>query len=169
MMMTHAFEQRVLVITMHDDPGIAMRAALLAQISDLVQGHKPASVVIVLDQPSPTQAALSIILRADHLCSRLGLVMFVATPNAHVRRLLAVGADTRDMGLVIYARADTAIATATARTTGPSSAPRPPTCRGPLTQYLDTTEPSMAPSPSVSPRRRAGSVRQRTAPARSEC
>ncbi|MFD5856743.1 hypothetical protein [Streptomyces chartreusis] len=117
MMMTHTIEQGVLVITMHDDPGIAMRAALLAQVSDLVQGHKPASVVIALDQPSPTQAALSVVLRAHHLCSHLGLVMFVATPNAHVRRLLAVGADTRDIGLVIHARTDTAIATATARTT----------------------------------------------------
>ncbi|MCZ4607793.1 hypothetical protein O3S80_29370 [Streptomyces sp. Lzd4kr] len=115
--MTQALEQRVLVITMHDDPGIAMRAALLAQISDLVQGHKPASVVIALDQPSPTQATLSIILRAHHLCSHLCLVMFVATPDPHVRRPLAVGADTRDIGLVIYARAYTAIATATARTT----------------------------------------------------
>ncbi|MEV5911296.1 hypothetical protein AB0M00_20680 [Streptomyces chartreusis] len=103
---------------MHDDPGIALKAALLAQISDLSeQGHKPASVVIVLDQPSPAQAALSVVLRAHHLCSHLGLVMFGVTPNARIRRLLAVGADTRDIGLVICAGTDTAIATATARTT----------------------------------------------------
>ena len=116
-MMTHTLEHRVLVITMHDDPGIAMRAALLAQISDLVRGHKPASVVIVLEQPAPTQAALSVVLLAHHLCSHLGLVMFVATQSAPVRRLLAAGADTKDIGLVIHARADTAIATATALTT----------------------------------------------------
>lgn len=73
-MTTHTLKQRVLVITMHDDPVIAMRAALLAQINDLVRGHKPASVVIVLDQLSPTQAALSVVLRAHHLCSHLGLV-----------------------------------------------------------------------------------------------
>lgn len=83
----------------------------------LVHGHKPASVVIVLDQPPPTQTALSVVLRAHHLCSRLDLVMSVATHSAPVRRLLAAGADTKDIRLVIHARADTAIATATAVTT----------------------------------------------------
>ncbi|MFE7444339.1 hypothetical protein ACFU7X_28235 [Streptomyces chartreusis] len=101
---------------MHDDPGTDSRAATLAHISDLVHGHKPASVVIVLDQPSPTQTTLSVIFRAHHLCSRLDLVMSVATHSAPVRRLLATGADTKDIRLVIHARADTAIATATAVT-----------------------------------------------------
>ncbi|MFJ8630909.1 hypothetical protein [Streptomyces sp. NPDC093568] len=115
--MSHTLEQRVLVITMHDDPATDTRAALLAQITDLVHVHKPASVVIVLDQPSPSQTTLSVVLRAHHLCSHLDLVMFVASHSAPVRRLLAAAADTRDIRLVIHARADTAIATATALTT----------------------------------------------------
>ncbi|MFF2213956.1 MULTISPECIES: hypothetical protein [Streptomyces] len=112
--MSHVFERGVLVITMHDDPGIDMRATLLTQISGLVRGFRPASVVIVLDQPAPTRAALSVVLRAHHLCSRLDLVMSVATHSAPVRRLLAAGDDTaEDVRLVVHARTDTAIATAT--------------------------------------------------------
>lgn len=116
-MMPHTLKKRVLVITMHDDPGVDSRVALLTEISDLVHGHKPASVVIILAQPSPTQAALSVVLRAHHLCSRLDLVLSVASHSAPVRRLLAAGADPGGIRLVIHARADTAIATATALTT----------------------------------------------------
>lgn len=116
-MMSHMFEQRVLLITMHDDPGIDMKAALITRISDLVRGYRPASVVIVLDQPEPTRATLSVVLRTHHLCSRLDLVMSVVTHSAPARRLLAAGADTEEgTRLVIHARADTAIATATALT-----------------------------------------------------
>lgn len=116
-MISHMFDRRVLVITMHDDPGIDMRAALLTEISDLVHAYKPASVVIVLDQPAPTQAALSVVLRAHRLCSRLGLVMSVATRSAPARRLLAASVEMEEhIRLVIHASADTAIATATALT-----------------------------------------------------
>lgn len=116
-MMSHALERRVLVITMHNDPGIDTRAALFAEISDLVHGYKPASVVIVLDQPAPTPSALSVVRRVHRLCSSLDLVMSVATRSAPVRRQLAAGADGEgDIRLVIHARADTAIATAAALT-----------------------------------------------------
>ncbi|MET7475974.1 hypothetical protein ABZT17_16625 [Streptomyces sp. NPDC005648] len=111
-------ERRVLVITIHDEPGAGTRAAPLTRISDLVHGYRPASVVIVLDQPAPTRAALGVVLRAHRLCSRLGLVLSVAAHSAPVRRLLAALADTEDgIRLVVHARADTAIATATALTT----------------------------------------------------
>lgn len=116
-MMSHTLKKRVLVITMHDDPGVDTRVALLTRISDLVHGHRPASVVIILAQPSPTQAALSVVLHVHHLCSRLDLVLSVATHSAPVRRLLSAGADKGGIRLVIHARADTAIATATALTT----------------------------------------------------
>ena len=116
-MMSHALERRVLVITMDDDPGIDTRAALFAEISDLVHAYKPASVVIVLDQPAPAQATLSVVRRVHRLCSSLDLVMSVATRSAPLRRLLADRADAEDdIRLVIHARADTAIATATALT-----------------------------------------------------
>lgn len=118
MMLSHVLERRVLVITMHDEPGAGTRAALSPQISDLVHGYRPASVVIVLDEPAPTRATLCVILRAHRLCSRLGLVLSVAVHSAPVRRLLAALADTEDcIRLVIHARVDTAIATAAALTT----------------------------------------------------
>ncbi|MFF7969713.1 hypothetical protein [Streptomyces sp. NPDC007905] len=115
-MMSHSLNQGVLVITVHDDPGIGGRAALLAHISGLVRGHKPASLVIVLDEPAAGDAAVSVVLRTHRLCGRFGLVMSVATHSAPVRRLLEAGADTGGIRLVIHARADTAIATATALT-----------------------------------------------------
>ncbi|MFB9467126.1 hypothetical protein [Streptomyces cinereospinus] len=115
-MMSHTLDQDALVITVHDDPGVDRRAALLAEIGDLVQGYRPASVVVVLDESAATEAALSVVLRAHRLCSRLGLVMSVATRSAPARRRLEADADTRGVRLVIHARADTAIATATALT-----------------------------------------------------
>ncbi|MET8454655.1 hypothetical protein [Streptomyces sp. NPDC005209] len=116
MMIRHSVEHGVLVITVHDDPGIGGRATLLTQISDLVLGHQPASLVIILNEPAATDAAVNVVLRAHRLCNRLGLVMSVTTHSAPVRRSLEANADTNGTRLVIYARADTAIATAGALT-----------------------------------------------------
>lgn len=116
-MMSHTLVHEVLVVTMHENPGTDSRADPVARISDLVHAYRPASVVIVLAQPAPAPAALSVVLRAHTLCSRLDLVMSVATHSAPVRRFLAAGADAAaDIRLVIHARADIAIATATALT-----------------------------------------------------
>ena len=116
-MLSHTLERGVLVITVHEDPGIGGRAALLTQVSDLVQGIRPSSVVIVLDEPAATEAAISVVLRVHRLSSHLDLVTFVATHSAPARRLLDANADTHGIRLVIHARAHTAIATATALTT----------------------------------------------------
>ncbi|MGX1267583.1 hypothetical protein [Streptomyces phaeoluteigriseus] len=117
-MMSHVLEQDVLVITVHADPGIGGRATLLAGIGDLIEGHMPASVVVVLDEAAATEAAVGVVLRTHRLCSRLGLVMSVATHSAPARRLLdEANADTNGIRLIIHARADIAIATATALTT----------------------------------------------------
>ncbi|MEU9671155.1 hypothetical protein AB0J81_29310 [Streptomyces bobili] len=117
-MMSHVLDQDVLVITVHDDPGIGGRAALLAEISDLIEVLLPSSVVIVLDEAATTEATVGVILRAHRLCDRLGLVMSVATHSAPARRLLdEANAETGGIRLIIHARADIAIATATALTT----------------------------------------------------
>ncbi|MER6457178.1 hypothetical protein ABT270_31905 [Streptomyces sp900105245] len=108
-MVSHALEQGVLVVTVHDDPGSDGRAVLLARISDLVKGHAPTSLVLVLDGPAAADSAVGVVLRVHRLCSRLGLVMSVATHSAPVRRLLEADADAGGTRLVVLARADTAI------------------------------------------------------------
>ncbi|MGW2827063.1 hypothetical protein ACWC24_39720 [Streptomyces sp. NPDC001443] len=112
MMARHSVQQGVLVLTVDDDPGISGRTALLEQISDLVLGLRPASLVVVLRAPAATDAVVGVVLRAHRLCNRLGLVMSVTTHSAPVRRSLEANADTDGTRLVVYARADTAIATA---------------------------------------------------------
>ncbi|WP_330337056.1 hypothetical protein [Streptomyces sp. NBC_00557] len=113
-MLSHAFEQGVLVITVHDDPGAGGRASLLARISDLIQAFRPASVVIVLDEPAARASIAGVILRVQRLCSRLGLLMSVATHNAPARHRLEAAADESGTSLVIHARIDAAIAGAAA-------------------------------------------------------
>ncbi|MGC0337882.1 hypothetical protein [Streptomyces sp. SLBN-8D4] len=113
-MLSHSLEQGVLVITVHDDPGIGGRAALLAEISSLVHAHKPTPVVLVLDEPASSGAAVSAVLRAHRMCSVLGVFMSVATHSFPARRLLEVNADTTGIRLVIHAGAETAVSTATA-------------------------------------------------------
>ncbi|MEU2924512.1 hypothetical protein ABZ636_05510 [Streptomyces sp. NPDC007251] len=113
-MLSHAFEQGVLVITVYDDPGIGGRAKLLSRISDMVHAYRPASVVVVLDEPAARASMVGVILRVQRLCSRLGLLMSVATHNAPARRLLEAAADESSTSLVIHARIDAAIAGAAA-------------------------------------------------------
>ncbi len=111
-MLSHSLEQGVLVITVHEDPGIDGRATLLTEISGLLHAHKPAPIVIVLDESAAGDAAVSVVLRVHRLCNHLGLLMSVVTHSAPARRLLETNALTGSMPLVVYARADTAIATA---------------------------------------------------------
>ncbi|MET7690312.1 hypothetical protein ABZT06_20405 [Streptomyces sp. NPDC005483] len=113
-MLSHSLEQGVLVIVVHDDPGIGGRAALLAEISGLVHAHKSAPVVLVLDEPAASGAAVSAVLRAHRMCSDLGVFMSVATPSFPARRLLEVNADTTGIRLAIHASAETAVSIAAA-------------------------------------------------------
>ena len=50
MLLSHLLDHGVLVITVHEDPGVGGRSTLLAKISDLVQAYRPAPVVIILDE-----------------------------------------------------------------------------------------------------------------------
>ncbi|GAA1422848.1 hypothetical protein GCM10009601_24990 [Streptomyces thermospinosisporus] len=109
-MLSHALEQGVLVLSIHDvvDGG---RGALLTEITDLVHACKPAPVVIILADPAANRTALGVVLRAHRLCSSLGIMMSVATHSALARRRLEEDADTSGIRLVVHARTDTAIAT----------------------------------------------------------
>ncbi|MFJ8596989.1 hypothetical protein [Streptomyces sp. NPDC093598] len=111
-MLSHSLDRGVLVITVHQDPGIGGRATLLTKISDLVQACRPAPVVVLLDERAAQSAVVSVLLRVHRLCSRLGTVMSVATHSAPTRRALEAHADTAGTRLVVHARADTAVAAA---------------------------------------------------------
>lgn len=111
---SHTLEHGVLVITVHDDPGTGMRARLSTQISDLVHAHRPAPVVIVLCARAASEAAVGAVLRAHRLCGHLGVLMSVATHSAPARRMLEAGAGTGGNRLVVHARTDTAVTTASA-------------------------------------------------------
>ncbi|WP_420878542.1 MULTISPECIES: hypothetical protein [Streptomyces] len=112
MVLSHSLDHGVLVVTVHQDPGIGGHATLLTRISDLVQACRPAPVVIVLDEPAARSAVVSVVLRVHHVCSRWGTLMSVATHSAPVRRALEADADTGGTRLVVHARADTAVAAA---------------------------------------------------------
>lgn len=110
-MLSHTLEREVLVITVDHDPGIDGRAALAAHLTDLVDAHQPAPVVVVLTDRAGG-AAVSAVLRAHQRCGRLGVLMSVVAHSAPVRRLLEDNADTSGPRLVVHARVDTAITTA---------------------------------------------------------
>ncbi|MEU7721420.1 hypothetical protein [Streptomyces tibetensis] len=111
-MLSHSLDHGVLVITVHEDPGVGGRATLLTRISDLVRACRPAPVVIVLDEPAARSAVVSVVLRVHQLCSLLGTLMSVAAHSAPVRRALEADADAGGTRLVVHARADTAVAAA---------------------------------------------------------
>ncbi|MFD8234738.1 hypothetical protein ACFV20_23045 [Streptomyces sp. NPDC059696] len=114
MLLSHTRDRGVLVITVHQDPGVDGSAMLLTRISDLVQACRPAPVVVVLDEPAARSSVVGVILRVHQLCGRLGTLMSVATHSAPVRRALEAGADTGGTRLVVHARADTAVTAACA-------------------------------------------------------
>ncbi|MGW7194676.1 hypothetical protein [Streptomyces chryseus] len=111
-MLSHTIEQGVLVITVRRDPGISGRARVSETISDLVHAHRPAPVVVVLDEAAAGPAAVSAVLRAHRMCSHLGILMSIATHSAAARRLLETNTYTDSHRPVIHARTDTAITTA---------------------------------------------------------
>ncbi|MFE1248423.1 hypothetical protein [Streptomyces sp. NPDC058735] len=111
-MLSHTLDHGILVVTVHSDPGIGGRAALLTKITDLVRAYRPAPVVVVLDEPASAAAAVSVVLRVHRLCSQLGVLMSVASGSAPTRRALEDNADTAGTRLVVHARPDTAVAAA---------------------------------------------------------
>jgi hypothetical protein len=115
-LLSSSLDHGVLVLTVHQDPGADGRDLLLATISDLVRAHRPAPVVIVLDEPATVGAAVGVVLRVHRLCNSLRVLMSVATGSAPTRRLLEANADTSGTRLVIHARTDTAISAAFAAT-----------------------------------------------------
>ncbi|MFJ3088269.1 hypothetical protein [Streptomyces sp. NPDC086838] len=112
-MLSHAFNEGVLVCTVQEDPRIQRRAELANLILDLARVHQPAPVVVVIDDAAATPSTASAILRARSQCTELGVVLSVASHSAPLRRLLQDGEDPTLTRLVIHTRIDTAIDAAT--------------------------------------------------------
>ncbi|MFF7731714.1 hypothetical protein [Streptomyces sp. NPDC007984] len=111
-MLSHSLDRGVLVITVHEDPGVDGRATLVARISGLVQAYRPAPVVIVLDEPAARGPVVSAVLRVHRACGPLGTLLSVATHSAPIRRELEADTGTGGTRLVVHARVDTAVSAA---------------------------------------------------------
>ncbi|WP_329042824.1 hypothetical protein OHT61_31275 [Streptomyces sp. NBC_00178] len=111
-MLSHRREHDVLVLTVHEDPGISGRAELADTIMDFVRAFQPAPVLLVIDDAAATPATASAVLRAHRLCADLDVLFSAATHNASVRRLLEDNAGSRGAALVVHPRVDVAIDTA---------------------------------------------------------
>ncbi|WP_415944735.1 hypothetical protein [Streptomyces sp. 067-1] len=111
-MLSHALEEDVLVITVHQEPRIDGRAELIEKIGGLIHAYRPAPVVVVLDEAAVGGTVISVIRRTHRLCDSLGVLMSVATHSAPVRRLLEAGMEAGLTHLVIHARADIAVSAA---------------------------------------------------------
>ncbi|MFG2453926.1 hypothetical protein [Streptomyces sp. M41(2017)] len=111
-MLSHALESGVLVLTVGDCSG-PRTEDLAALISDLIHVHAPAPAVIVLGH-TVTGTVIEAIAEAQRRCRHLRTLISVATPSAPARRALQGRATAVGGGLVVHARADTAIATACA-------------------------------------------------------
>ena len=99
----HALENGVLVLTLDDDPGHTVQTILAALISDLVHVHAPTPVVIVLGAvAAAAPPVIDAVLRAHRMCSRLDVLMSVATPSAPARRALETQAPAHGASLVIH-------------------------------------------------------------------
>ncbi|MGW7456328.1 hypothetical protein [Streptomyces sp. NPDC054797] len=90
-MLTHAFDQGVLVISFHGEIGIGDRAAVALETEHLVQTRRPHCVVVELaDSASP--AEVSLVLRAHRLCGQWGVPLAVVTSAPEAQQLVAANA-----------------------------------------------------------------------------
>ncbi|MEU0134520.1 hypothetical protein ABZ172_10860 [Streptomyces sp. NPDC006296] len=110
-MLRHRFDHDVLVITVVDDPGVTGRAGLAADIMDLVQVHRHAPVLLVVDGAAATPATVSAVLRVHRQCGDLETPLSVATRDAATRRLLEANTDARGPRLVFDDPAEAATGT----------------------------------------------------------
>ncbi|MFF4243513.1 hypothetical protein ACFYY2_03455 [Streptomyces sp. NPDC001822] len=111
-MLSHRREHDVLVLTVHEDPGISGRAGLAGAIMDFVRAFQPAPVLVVIGDAAATPATASAVLRAHRRCGDLDVLFSAVSHDASVRRLLEDNADSGGRGLVVHSRVDAAIASA---------------------------------------------------------
>ncbi|MER7983324.1 hypothetical protein [Streptomyces sp. NPDC095817] len=111
-MLSHKVENGVLVLNLEDESR-PQEQDLAALISDMVHVHAHMPAVIVLGAAVHSEV-IKAVLEAHHLCRELKVLIAVATPSAPARRVLQAESAAQGGGLVVYARADIAVATADA-------------------------------------------------------
>ncbi|MFC9945655.1 hypothetical protein [Streptomyces pratensis] len=111
-MLSHRLDRGVLVLTVHEDPGIDGRAELAAGMTSYMRDYQPARVLVIIDDPAATPATASAVLRAHRQCDELGVLMSAATRSAPVRRLLEANAASGGARLVVHPHIDVAMSAA---------------------------------------------------------
>lgn len=91
-MLTHVFDQRVLVICFPSGISIANRAAAVVETEHLLHTHRPRHVVLELAPDAITPTAVSLVLRTHRLCRTAGASLAVVTPLAEAQHLLTANA-----------------------------------------------------------------------------
>ncbi|MFF0549641.1 STAS domain-containing protein [Streptomyces sp. NPDC004311] len=79
----------VLIIRVRADMDIADRSAAAGAIDALLGAHRSAPVVLELTHTPVSQAALSTVVRAHHMCRHAGVPLAVVTADAEECRALA--------------------------------------------------------------------------------
>ncbi|WP_055598546.1 hypothetical protein [Streptomyces aureus] len=73
MVISHAFADGVLYVTLPPDLDVTNRAAAALETEALVHAHRPRLVQMRLDGTDPSPASLSALARARRVCASLGI------------------------------------------------------------------------------------------------
>ncbi|MGW6486797.1 hypothetical protein [Streptomyces sp. NPDC055056] len=112
-MLTHAVENGVLILRVHESTEPVDPEELAARVSDFVHVYAPAPAVVVLPADA-SAASLSAVTRAHGMCHDLDVLISVVTSSAPAPRILRSRTAGHRAGLVVHAHTDTAITAATA-------------------------------------------------------
>ncbi|MFJ7070243.1 hypothetical protein [Streptomyces sp. NPDC101115] len=80
MLISHAFEDGVLHVSLLRDLDVASRGAAVLETEALLLSHRPRLVRVQLPTDDPSPASLSALSRARRLCESLGIPLSVVGP-----------------------------------------------------------------------------------------
>ncbi|MFB7866123.1 MULTISPECIES: hypothetical protein [unclassified Streptomyces] len=86
MLISHAFEDGVLHVSLLRDLDVTSRAAAFLETEALLHSHRPRLVRVQLPTADPSPASLSALSRARRLCEALGIPLTVVGPVQAPRR-----------------------------------------------------------------------------------
>ncbi|WP_435972937.1 hypothetical protein [Streptomyces sp. Qhu_M48] len=81
MIISHAFADGVLRVTLPCDLDVTNRAAAALETEALVRAHRPRLVQVKLGGTDPTSASLSTLARARRMCASLGIPLAAEGPT----------------------------------------------------------------------------------------
>ncbi|MER7521088.1 hypothetical protein ABZ135_21340 [Streptomyces sp. NPDC006339] len=86
MLISHAFEDGVLHLSLLRDLDVTSRAAAFLETEALLYAHRPRHVRIQLPTSDPSPASLSTLSRARRICETLGIPLTVVGPLTTAHR-----------------------------------------------------------------------------------